>query len=189
MTIRLTDVVKYYKGLPHQDKALKALEELLGDVGLSEFQEWVQLWRTPATEEPAEVNDNTWEGIEVAAAAAGAKFPEVVAAQWALESAFGTAISGKNNFFGIKGTPGTIKTTWEDYGSGPVSIQASFKDFATPYDCVKTLVDQWYKDYKTYKGVNRATTREDCAYLLKAEGYATDPIYAQKLIRLMDQHD
>ena len=53
MTIRLTDVVKYYKGLPHQDKALKALEELLGDVGLSEFQEWVQLWRTPATEEPA----------------------------------------------------------------------------------------------------------------------------------------
>ena len=79
--------------------------------------------------------------------------------------------------------------SWEDYGNGPVTIKASFKDFATPYDCVEHLVTQWYKDYKGYKGVNRATSREDCAYLLKKEGYATDPIYSQKLIRLMEQHD
>jgi hypothetical protein len=189
MTIRLTDVVKYYKGLPNQIKALQTLERLLGEEGLSDSQEWVQLWRLPPVKPPTRTFDNTWDGIEAAAAAAGAKFPEVVAAQWALESAYGTAVSGKNNFFGIKGTPGTLKTTWEDYGNGPVTIKATFKDFATPYDCVKHLVDQWYKDYKGYKGVNRAATREDCAYLLKAEGYATDPIYPQKLIRLMTQHD
>lgn len=189
MTIRLTDVVKYYKGLPNQDKALKALEKLLGDEGLSDSQEWVQLWRLPAPKAPSTTFSNTWDGIEAAAAAAGAKFPEVVAAQWALESAYGSACSGKNNYFGIKGTPGTLKTTWEDYGNGPVTIKATFKDFATPYDCVKHLVDQWYKDYKGYKGVNRASTREDCAYLLKAEGYATDPIYPEKLCRLMTQHD
>ena len=189
MTIRLTDVVKYYKGLPNQEKALKALEKLLGDEGLSDSQEWVQLWREPAPEAPTEAFANSWEGIEAAAAAAGAKYPEVVAAQWALESAFGTATSGKNNYFGIKGTPGTLHTTWEDYGSGPVTIKATFKDFATPYDCVKHLVDQWYKDYKGYKGVNRAANRTDCAYLLKAEGYATDPIYPQKLIRLIEQND
>jgi hypothetical protein len=188
MSIRLTDVAKYYKGLPNQIKALQALEKLLGKEGLSDSQEWVQLWRLPPAEPPKQQFTNTWDGIEAAAAAAGAKFPEVVAAQWALESAYGTALSGKNNFFGIKG-PGTVKTTWEDYGNGPVTIKASFQDFATPFDCVNHLVTQWYKDYKGYKGVNRATSREDCAYLLKREGYATDPIYAQKLIRLMEQND
>ena len=131
---------------------------------------------------------NTWEGIEGAAKAAGAKFPEVVAAQWALESGYGRYVSGKNNFFGIKGT-GTIKTTWEDYGKGPVTIKASFKNFNSPYDCVAYLVMQWYKDYKTYKGVNRARNREECARMLKQQGYATDPIYAQKLIKLMKDHD
>lgn len=186
--IKLTDVARYYKGLPNQVKALQLLEKLLGDGGLSEDQEWVKQWRQPPAKPPAQTFSNTWDGIEAAAAAAGCKFPEVVAAQWALESAYGTALSGKNNFFGIKG-PGTVKTTWEDYGNGPVTIKASFKDFATPFDCVNHLVIQWYKDYKGYKGVNRAATREDCAYLLKREGYATDPIYPQKLIRLMEQHD
>jgi hypothetical protein len=188
MSIRLTDVAKYYKGLPNQVKALQVLEKLLGNEGLSDSQEWVQLWRLPPPKPPVQAFTNTWDGIEAAAAAAGAKFPEVVAAQWALESAYGTALSGKNNYFGIKG-PGTVKTTWEDYGKGPVTIKASFQDFATPFDCVNHLVTQWYKDYKGYKGVNRAISREDCAYLLKREGYATDPIYAQKLIRLMEQHD
>ncbi len=187
MSIKLLDVVKNYKGLPHQKQAIEALERLLGSFGLSDEAEWVKIWRTPTAPKPQQFS-NTWDGIEAAARAAGAKYPEVVAAQWALESAFGTAASGKNNFFGIKGT-GTVKTTWEDYGNGPVIIKASFKDFDTLYDCVEHLVTQWYKDYKGYKGVNRATSREDCAYLLKKEGYATDPIYAQKLIRLMEQHE
>ena len=189
MTIRLTDVIKYYQGLPNQNKAIQQLERLLGEGGLSEDQEWVKTWREPQPLTTSTEFTNTWDGIEAAAKKAGAKFPDVVAAQWALESAFGTAISGKNNFFGIKGTPGTIKTTWEDYGDGPVSIKATFKDFPTPYACVEHLVTQWYKDYKGYKGVNRAESREDCAYLLKREGYATDPLYPQKLIKLMKQYD
>jgi len=190
MSIQIRDVIKYYKGLPNQDKALAELQKLLDSNKLADDSaSWVQLWRISPPSAPNKAFDNTWDGIEAAAAAAGAKFPEVVAAQWALESAYGTAISGKNNFFGIKGTPGTVKTTWEDYGNGPVTIQATFKDFATPYDCVNHLVNQWYKDYKGYKGVNRAANREDCAYLLKREGYATDPIYPQKLIKLMKDHD
>lgn len=185
MTISILDVIKYYKGLPHQEQALKKLADELASMGLlADEQEWVKLWKTPA---PSEEFTNTWQGIKAAAATAGAKFPEVVAAQWALESAFGTVTSGKNNYFGIKG-PGTVKTTWEDYGYGPVTIQASFKDYPTPYDCIKELVDYWYKDFKTYKGVNRAKTRNECAYLLKSEGYATDPDYSHKLIKLMDQY-
>jgi flagellum-specific peptidoglycan hydrolase FlgJ len=193
MTISILDVVKSYKGLPHQDAALKALEDTLGPYFLADDQTWVKLWRTPqkAVQKPSVQStkfDNSWSGMKACAARAGAKFPEVVAAQWALESARGTILSGRNNFFGIKGS-GTVKTTWEDYGNGPVIIQAAFRDFATPYDCVEHLVTQWYKDYKGYRGVNRARTREECARLLKQEGYATDPVYSQKLIKIMNDND
>ena len=190
MTIKLLDVIEHYKGLPHQKQAVESLEKLLEPDGLADDAEWVKLWRkkpTPPAPKPQQFT-NTWDGIKAAAEAAGAKFPEVVAAQWALESAFGKSISGKHNYFGIKGTPGTTKTTWEDYGNGPVTIKATFKDFASPYECVKYLVDRWYKDYRGHKGVNRAATRYECADLLKREGYATDPIYAKKLIRLMEQY-
>jgi flagellum-specific peptidoglycan hydrolase FlgJ len=129
----------------------------------------------------------TWNEIYDCAKQAGAKFPEVVAAQWALESAHGTATSGTNNFFGIKG-PGTVKTTWENYGHGPVTIQASFKNYSSPQECINDLVTKWYKDYKGYKGVNRATSADQCADLLKAEGYATDPAYPEKLKRIIREH-
>ena len=62
-------------------------------------------------------------------------------------------------------------------------------DFNTPYDCINYLVTRWYKDYNGYLGVNRAYTREECARLLKSEGYATDPIYSSKLIKLMNSND
>ena len=77
---------------------------------------------------------------------------------------------------------------WEDFGDGPVIIYDSFKDFSTPQDCVDDLVTKWYHDYKGYIGVNRQPNREAAAYHLKAEGYATDPAYPQKLIRLMDMN-
>jgi len=183
MTIKLSNAATYFKGLTHQRKAWEWLEDQLTEQQLSSFAE---LYRADPPKEESFVS-NSWDGIYEAARLAGAKFPEVVAAQWALESGFGKFISGKNNFFGIKGK-GTVKTTWEDYGNGPVTIQASFKDFDTPFDCVNYLVTRWYKDYKGYKGVNRAKTREECARLLKQEGYATDPVYSQKLIDIMRKH-
>jgi hypothetical protein len=85
MSIKLLNVIENYKGLPHQVKAIESLERLLGAFGLSDDAEWVKLWRTPTAPLPQQFT-NTWDGIEAAAKAAGAKFPEVVAAQWALES-------------------------------------------------------------------------------------------------------
>ena len=176
----LIDAAKYYTAQPHQDAAWRFLEESLTPIELTAFKE---AYRDGP--EPSETAvDNSWLGITEAARISGSKYPDCVAAQWALESAWGSATSGKNNFFGIKGK-GTVKTTWEDYGNGPVTIQAEFMDFASPQECVNHLVTQWYKDYKGYKGVNRASSRNDCAYLLKSEGYATDPAYPQKLINLM----
>lgn len=128
----------------------------------------------------------SWDSIYEYAERAGAKFPECVAAQWALESGYGKHLSGRNNFFGIKGTPGTTVSTQEWVGGKFITIRDTFKDFNTPYDCVKYLVDRWYKDFQGYRGVNRAVDRNACARLLKEEGYATDPNYFHKLIDIMD---
>lgn len=179
----LNNAAQYYSAEPHQIAAWDSLEAQLPKFLLEDFK---KAYRTKSSSaEPSPVFNNSWEGIYQCAALAGAKYPECVAAQWALESGYGKYLSGKNNFFGIKGK-GTVKQTQEDYGNGLVTIFDEFKDFETPLDCVKYLVDRWYKDYKGYKGVNRAANRDECAFLLKAEGYATDPNYVSKLIRLMD---
>jgi len=136
----------------------------------------------------ANVNMTDWKTILNIAKDAGAKFPEVVAAQWALESAFGTALSGKFNYFGIKGSPGTKHQTNEWDGSKFITIVDEFKDFQSPEECIQYLVKLWYNDYKSYEGVNRAADPEECAELLQLEGYATDPSYSRKLINVMNLH-
>ena len=133
-------------------------------------------------------NPSFWQEFYDLGKAAGAKFPELVAAQAALESGWGEHLSGKNNYFGIKGSPGTVVTTQEWNGSRYITIKDEFKDFDSSLDCVRHLVTQWYKDYRGYKGVNRADTREEAAELLKQEGYATDPVYPELLINLMNDN-
>ena len=101
---------------------------------------------------------------------------------------WGSHTSGYNNFFGIKaaeGEPYTTCTTWEHYDGKDVTIQAKFKDFDSVQDCVNDLVEKWYFDYKSYKGVNRAETVEECCKLLVAEGFCTDPHYASKLMGII----
>lgn len=129
---------------------------------------------------------NSWDGVTAAAKDAGAKFPELVAAQWALESGWGKHTSGTNNFFGLKGK-GTARTTTEYVKGKPVSVQAEFLDFEDLAACVQYLVTRWYKDWDKYEGVNRAATREAAAQELIKQGYATDPSYVGKLIGLMDE--
>ena len=129
-----------------------------------------------------------WQQFSDMAQKAGAKFPDCVAAQAALESGWGAHLSGKNNYFGIKGSPGTEVKTREVYNGKEVFVTATFKDFDTAKDCVEYLVERWYKDYKAHKGVNRAKSREEAAFLLQHEGYATDPVYSNLLIRLMKQN-
>ena len=129
-----------------------------------------------------------WDSIEEMGRKAGAKFPELVAAQWALESGWGQHESGINNVFGIKGQPGTLVTTQEWTGTQFVTIEDYFKNYNSVQECVDDLVMMWYKDYRGYQGVNRAETREEAAYLLKEEGYATDPVYPELLINLMDDN-
>lgn len=132
---------------------------------------------------------NTWSGVKEVAKHFGAKYPEVVAAQWALESFYGKHTSGKNNFFGLKGKPGTVKTTKEFINGQWITIEDMFKDYPTPQAAIEELIKLWYKDFKDMKGVNRAKDWMECCYLLQKEGYATDPTYPQKLINLIKQHN
>lgn len=184
MSIRFVDAAEFFKKLPHQIKAWEWLQTAVPKDIIDEFEK--QYRNAP---EPEEQFPNTWEGVLAAAKKAGAKFPECVAAQWYLESAQGKHVACTHNYFGIKSKDGEgcYVSTQEVYGGQTVTIKDWFKAFNTLYDCVDYLVTRWYKDYKGYKGVNRASNRNECARLLKEEGYATDPLYSTKLIQVMDR--
>ena len=130
---------------------------------------------------------NSWEGVSLHAKRVGAKFPELVAAQWALESGFGKHTSGKNNFLGLKGD-GTTTSTQEFYDGQWVTIKAGFIDFPSLAACIEYLVTRWYKDYRHFKGINNAPNRYAAARMLKEQSYATDPDYPAKLSKLMKEY-
>ena len=185
--LRLHDLFRYYKALPHQSAGITELEEAilkLSPAILNRDQPWFKTWSQAGKQEEY---GNDWDGVYLAAKKAGAKFPELVSAQWALESGFGKHLSGENNFFGLKGS-GSTRTTKEYINGKWITIEDSFIDFPDLETCIYYLVERWYHDFKNYKGCNRAATREDAAYWLVKEGYATDPSYAQKLIKLMNEH-
>jgi len=181
MSINLCDAAKFYKELPHQTDALKWLQAQIPPDVLESFAVKYRQ-ADPAAKELS----NTWDGVLQAAKQSGAKFPEVVAAQWQLESAGGTATSGKNNYFGLKGS-GTNVDTKEFVDGKWITINAGFIDFPGLQACVDYLVSHWYKDFGVYKGVNNTSNRNECAQALVKQGYATDPGYATKLIQIMDQ--
>ena len=195
---QFTAFFRWYKGLPHQDLAIAELWKLMPVSLLEEDADWIQTWRDPAIEEDPEVPvilsgkepELSWGGVLAMAKLAGAKYPEVAAAQCALESGWFKHETGTFNILGIKATNGepySMCTTWEHYDGKDVTIQAKFKDFDSYQDCINQLVEQWYEDYRGYKGVNRANSVGECCQLLVAEGYATDPHYASKLMGIINQ--
>lgn len=173
--------------LPHQDAAWQWAWEQLSK---EQQEEFLEMFRAdpPAKDQVA----NSWAGMAEAGRRHGARFPELVAAQWALESGYGKTMSGRNNPFGLKGA-GTKKPTTEYVNGKPVQRIEEFRDFGSLDEAVSYLVSRWYQDYvtpkgKKYQGVNRAGDREAAARALVKEGYATDPAYAEKLIRLMNEN-
>jgi len=178
--IRLIDAAKHYRDLPHQRAAFEYLQDQVDKTKLEEF---ASIYRS-AVPDKADKVGNDWTGIANAARKAGAKFPELVAAQWALESGWGKHQSGANNYWGLKGS-GTSHETQEFVNGKWITITDSFIDFPSLQAGVTYLVDRWYKDWRGYKGVNNANTAEDGARWLVKEGYATDPDYASKLVALL----
>jgi len=185
--LRLVDFFRYYKELPHQTAAIFELEAALLKAApgiLNRDQLWFKTWSQIGKQDNF---NNDWNGVYGAAKKAGAKYPELVAAQWALESGYGKHTSGKNNYFGLKGS-GTLRHTEEFINGKWITIEDAFLDFPDLETCVYYLVERWYKNYHVYQGCNNAANREDAARWLVNDGYATDPTYADKLIKLMNQH-
>ena len=189
---------RYYQDLPHQRLAVAELWKLMPVSLLEDDADWIQTFRDPAIDEEPEVPvilsgkepELSWGGVLAMAKLAGAKYPEVAAAQCALESGWFKHETGTFNILGIKATDGepySMCTTWEHYDGKDVTIQAKFKDFDSYQDCINQLVEQWYEDYRGYKGVNRANSVGECCQLLVAEGYATDPHYASKLMGIINR--
>jgi len=181
MSIKLTDAAQYFNKEQHQLAAWNWLESKIPVEVLGEF---AGKYRIKNSAKPTFAN--TWEGVQTAGRHFGAKFPEVVAAQWALESSWGKHTSGTHNYFGLKGSGSNVGT--KEFINGKwITITAGFINFPDLSTCVKYLIDRWYKDFEVYKGVNKAANRNECARLWVSEGYATEPDYATKLIQIMDR--
>ena len=189
---------RYYEDLPHQRLAVAELWKLMPVSLLESDADWIQTFRDPAIDEEPEVPvvftskepELSWSGVMAMAKLAGAKYPEVAAAQCALESGWFKHETGNYNIVGAKAEgnePYSVCTTWEEMGGKSVTIQARFKDYDSYQDCIDELVERWYKDFRGYKGVNRAQSVGECCNLLVAEGYATDSQYAAKLMRIINQ--
>lgn len=136
-------------------------------------------------------NEEKWAQIKGMAEKAGAKYPNLVAAQFALESDWGKAVGGKHNYYGLKavpGTGGTTSATWEEVNGKVVPQDATFKDFESAQEATNYLVNRWYKDWKGYKGVNNASDASAGADQLFRENYMTDSKAPAKLKTLLTNY-
>jgi len=102
---------------------------------------------------------------------AGDPFPEVVAAQWAIESGWGKHMTGKNNPFGQTGVegrePGVRIATPRDPGGG----SKFFRSFESIDEAVAFRVKKWAPKYADAKTAEEA--------LMMLQNYGKTPRYAQ----------
>lgn len=95
----------------------------------------------------------------------------VTLAQYALESGWGSSTVGKNNYFNIKGN-GT--GGYRDYSSK----EESFLDYG------KLLTNERYTQYTT-----GATTAKQYITGVKNAGYAEDPQYIEKVMKIINDNN
>ena len=125
--------------------------------------------------------------------------PSITAAQAILESGWGSSQLAKapnNNLFGIKDSEdwhGEIVTvpTQEYLNSDYITVNAAFRKYASWNDSVVDHAKfftstEWRKN--NYRKVVNETDYRIAAQELKNAGYATDPNYPGKLIRLIEAY-
>ncbi|WP_416340719.1 N-acetylmuramoyl-L-alanine amidase [Streptococcus salivarius] len=125
--------------------------------------------------------------------------PSITAAQAILESGWGSSQLAKapnNNLFGIKDSEdwhGAIVTVpTQEYLNGDyITVNAAFRKYASWNDSVVDHAKfftstEWRKD--NYRKVVNETDYRIAAQELKNAGYATDPSYPGKLIRLIEAY-
>ncbi|MBV9325526.1 MAG: glycoside hydrolase family 73 protein [Chloroflexi bacterium] len=121
----------------------------------------------------------------------------VTVAQAILESDWGRSRLARqgNNLFGIKalngpGPDGVVSlATWEHTPDGDVVVQAPFRAYATLEQSVEDHGQFFVKNRRYAAALSVAGDPRGFAQAIQDAGYATDPTYASKLVRLMDQYD
>jgi flagellar protein FlgJ len=133
---------------------------------------------------------------QVASAASGVPAP-LILAQAALESGWGKreirADDGAQSFnlFGIKADRSwkgpVVETTTTEYVDGePQRVRAKFRAYGS-YDEAFTDYAKFITRNPRYANVLAADTPAEAAHGLQKAGYATDPQYGQKLVRIMQK--
>ena len=148
---------------------------------------------TPAPQPTAAAPDDggpmTFQKVYSMAVNANAQYPELIAAQWQLETG-GTSGQGptaNNNIFAQKG--GDFNSDTMEYVNGQyVSAPGEgWSSYESPQAATDWLVNNWYRDSDRHgKGAETlgGGSREGTARSLVSLGYATDPAYAEKLLRI-----
>jgi flagellum-specific peptidoglycan hydrolase FlgJ len=124
-------------------------------------------------------------------------FPSVTIAQAILESGWGEkvpvdAATGRSsyNLFGIKGVgqAGSVTALSKEVENGQtVTRMAQFKAY---YNYQQSIDDHAQFLLKpAYKKVLTAATPDEAAQALEKAGYATDPLYAEKLSRIIQTYN
>lgn len=124
--------------------------------------------------------------------------PSISIAQAILESDWGTSeLSVKNNnFYGIKGDsaePIVTMTTREFVDGEWIEVDAEFRKYTTWQESMEDHSKLFIKgttwNTDQYAKVLASENYKEAAYALQESGYATDPDYPNKLIRLIEQYD
>lgn len=118
----------------------------------------------------------------------------ITIAQAMLESNFGRSELAVNarNYFGIKSHggwkgPTYSKKTWEVVNGRNVTVTASFRSYESLEECVTDHGAFLQRPhYKAFLAACRTKDYRLACHELVRAGYATDPKYAHKLIRLID---
>jgi hypothetical protein len=144
---------------------------------------------------PGAIMDQRFTPDVIAAAQRTAKqyglFASICLAQWALESSYGTRVSGRFNFFGIKAVPGqsaTLVATKEQNAQGVAHAErdafANYASIADGFDAYGQFLS-----HSHYAPVRAAKSPDEAAEQLRKCGYATDVRYPDKLMSIIDAND
>lgn len=121
--------------------------------------------------------------------------PSLLIAQAALESDWGRSglSTESNNYFGIKGSSSDKAYATSEFNNEEwIQIQASFRQ----YDSIAESIDDYGNllqngtswDANFYRKAIEASDYKEAARAIHEAGYATDPNYANKLIRIIEQY-
>jgi len=120
----------------------------------------------------------------------GVENPEAIArlgaAQSSLETGYGKSTAGGNNFFGIKAKPGDKNASmvdtqeWDAKQGKMVTVKAGFRKYNNMDESAADYI-KFLQENKRYKDVLAAKSTQEAIAAQGKTGYATDPMYAQKL--------